>query len=75
MSTAPLPSYPGDSGDETQDDSSIQQCEEKIATLEDRVAACEQKLGIPSPADEPDELQSSLASTKPFGANAGVSNS
>lgn len=51
MGTNPMMNM-GDSGDEN--DSKWQQCEQEIEELEDRVAAIEQKLGIQSPADEPE---------------------
>ena len=66
---------PDQSGDTEQDASGYEKCEQEIEDLETRVAAIEARLGIQSPADEPDDLQSSLASTKPFGAGAGMSNS
>lgn len=39
------PNYDGDSGDET---SGIQECEQKIDSLETRVAAIEKKVGLGS---------------------------
>lgn len=76
MSTRPnIPLVPDQSGDENQDASGYDKCEQEIEGLEQRVSAIEAKLGINSPSDEQDSLASSLADTKPFGANAGVSNS
>jgi hypothetical protein len=66
---------PDQSGDTEQDASGYEKCEQEIEDLETRVAAIEQKLGIQSPADEPDDLQSSIAATKPFGMGSGMSNS
>ena len=45
--------YEGDSGDEN-DAQGLQKCEQDIEDLESRVSAIEQKLGMSSPADEPD---------------------
>lgn len=59
-------------GDDTD---GIQECQHDIEELEQRVAAIEAKLGIPSPQDEPDGLQQSIQNTKPFGAMSGISNS
>jgi hypothetical protein len=42
------PNYDAGSDDSTDDDSGLQQCEQKISGLESRVAAIEKKLGMGS---------------------------
>jgi hypothetical protein len=64
MSTNPMQSMgdQGDPGDEN--DSSLQQCEQEIEDLEARVSTIEQKLGIQSPADEPEPAAMAMPTKK-----------
>jgi hypothetical protein len=57
------------STDTEQDSSGYDKCEQEIESLEQRVSAIEQKLGIASPADEqePDELMQAIqGNANPF---------
>lgn len=72
-----LPNLSGNSGDETQDPA-YQECQDDIKALQAWAAQVGQKIGVPftpDSEDQEDPLSSSLASTKPFGAGAGMSNS
>lgn len=64
MSTVPMPDQ---SQDTEQDASGYDKCEQEIESLETRLAAIEKKLGIASPADEPDALSSAIqGNANPF---------
>lgn len=64
MSTNPM-TY--QSADTEQDSSGYDKCEQEIESLEQRVSAIEQKLGLASPAEEPDELTQAIqGNANPF---------
>lgn len=54
MSTNPMQPMPDD-GDPGDEQGSYQKCEQEIESLEERVSAIEQKLGIQPPPDEDDQ--------------------
>lgn len=68
MSTNPMqPMQDNDGpGDEQ---GSYQKCEQEIESLEDRVSAIEQKLGIQSPPDEGGDQQDGLSAAIAGNAN------
>lgn len=68
MSTDPMQplSDGGDTGDEQ---GSYQQCEQEIESLEDRVSAIEQKLGIQPPSDSDDQHGDGLSQAIAGNAN------
>lgn len=71
-----IPEPYGDSS-ETQDPG-YQECQDDIKELQAWAAQVGQKIGVPftpDSEDQEDSLSNSLASTKPFGAGAGMSNS
>jgi hypothetical protein len=69
---------PDQSGDTEQDASGYEKCEQDIEALKQWAQQVGDKIGVPftpSGDDGQDALSDSLASTKPFGAGTGMSNS
>lgn len=68
MSTTPMQPMP-DGGDPGDEQGSYQKCEQEIESLEERVAAIEQKLGIQPPSDSDDQQGDGLSQAIAGNAN------